>query len=226
MKGHIKISMIFMVFALLISLFSCKKSENDHIYNLKVNYKTISLYCYPEGRILWSFIVNVEDGIPPFNYYWISPETTSARDTFALDITKNSVIRLEIEDAGKNWGRLNLVIRKDTIDSLKYDYRNQFIGEYLGMYHTSYYDWHSMPGPVYTSKIDTELIQKGEKFSQVMLSSWLLDFDFNTRTFSYFYPSYSNAVLRNDSLYFNSRQSIYNSNYFTGIRIKAGDSVP
>jgi hypothetical protein len=220
MKGNTRIIMIFMAFAVICSFHACKKSDNDHIYNLKVNCKTTSLYCYPEGRILWSFLVNVENGVPPYNFNWISPETTSTGDTFTLDITKNSVIRLEIEDAGKNRGKLSLEVKQDTIDSLKYDYRNQFIGEYMGTTTDSYYDWHTMPAPEYTSTIDTFTILKAEKFSQVMLSSWNLDFDFNTRAFSYLSPSLSNATLHNDTLYFYSHPGLYDSHSFTGIKIE------
>jgi hypothetical protein len=215
-----------MVFIFIIAFYACGKNENDHIYNLKVNYKTNNLYCYPEGRIIWSLLLDVENGVPPYNYNWISPEIANEGDTVIIDLTTNQVIHLEIEDAEKNRGRLNLKIRNDTIDSLKYDYRNQYIGEYIGVMTDYYYDWHMMPAPVYTNTVDTFFVQKTDKFSQVMLHYWVLDFDFNTRSFSYIFPSYAYAYLRNDSLIYYSHTGLYESYYFTGIKIKADISLP
>lgn len=224
MKRHTRFILQFVVFA-AISLYACKKNEDDHIYSLKVNYKTIGLYCYPESRIQWSFSVYVENGVPPYHYNWIRPEITSEGDTFAIDITENPVIRLEIEDAEENWGKLNLKIKKDTIDSLKYDYRNLYIGEYRGMTTAYYYDWHSMPGPEYTLYADTFFVQKAEKFSQVMINTWKLDFDYNSSTFSYLNGGYANSHLYNDTLYLYSHTGLYDSHTFIGTKIKAGDDL-
>lgn len=218
--------MKFMLFVFIITLYACGKKGDDHIYNLKVSYKTNNLYCYPEKKILWSFLLDVENGVPPYNYNWISPEITYEGDTVNIDLTNNPVIHLEIEDAEKNWGKLTLKIRNDTIDSLKYDYRNQFIGEYIGLMTEYYYDWHMMPAPVYTSVTDTFLVQKAEKFSQVKLKYRNLDFDFNTRTFSYVYPAYSYTYIHNDTLYYYAHSGLYDSYHFTGIKIKGGNSVP
>lgn len=123
--------LIIFVFFLLL-WFSCKKDEvvdnsND---NFMVNINVTNLICFPNDSISLTFLINVTNGIPPYSYNWIKPSNFVGAGPFTINVKSDVTLDLEVSDGVNSKVKYLYEIQKDTIDSLKYDYRNTYIGNY------------------------------------------------------------------------------------------------
>lgn len=164
-----------LILASFLLLCSCKKQGegvNDNGNNFKVGIKVNSLICYPYDNISLSFFINVENGSPPYSYKWIEPESFSGPGPFTIKVKSDLLLKLEVSDAIIHKVTYRFVIRKDTIDSLKYDYRNKYIGDYAC--EVIYHETTIGPGGVITTQDttyhDTITVSKHAQFDMLNIS--------------------------------------------------------
>lgn len=130
MKIRVILSIITLTgFGLLIG---CKKdvtvtSRSDFKADLLIN----KLICYPNDSISISFEISPREGNRPYSYKWILPDTFTGSGPFNVNLVEDLKISAIIKDANLKQLDFSSIILKDTIDSLKYDYRNDFIGDYI-----------------------------------------------------------------------------------------------
>jgi len=121
-----KILFLFVCFSFL----SCEKNTKENI-DFNVDLKITDLICYPDDIIHISFLISPANGIAPYTFKWISPDTLDGSGPFDLDIKSNLYLHAEVCDADSNKIDFQYELLKDTIDFLLYDYRNRFTGLYL-----------------------------------------------------------------------------------------------
>ena len=122
-----------MILASFLLIFSCKKKGEEvdnSINNFKVNINVTNLICFPYDSISLTFLINVTHGTPPYSYNWINPSAFVGAGPFTINVKSDVNLDLEVSDASNNKVKYLCEIKKDTIDSLKYDYRNTYIGNY------------------------------------------------------------------------------------------------
>lgn len=129
-----KIRLILLIFTLtgFGLLLSCKKDptetpRSDFKADLLIN----RLICYPNDSISLSFEISPKEGNGPYLYKWILPDTFTGSGPFVVNLAKDLQISVTIKDANLKQLDFSSIILKDTIDPLKYDYRNDFIGDYI-----------------------------------------------------------------------------------------------
>ncbi len=173
MKTFVK----FFVLYALLSVFACQK-ENSEL-NFKVGIEIISLTCFPNDSISITFKVSSTDGKPPYTYKWINPATFTGEGPFTLNIQNNTNLDVTVSDSINRKMKFHYEIKKDTIDSLKYDYRNLFTGKYKG---THIRTWKPMQSQYPVTDIDNDYVisvTKHKDFKKLIISGW--DFYLNIK---------------------------------------------
>ncbi len=199
-------------FVVLMSFFfiiSCRKDTDKLTFDVSMN--ITSLICYPNDSISMTFYVNSSNGKAPYNYNWINPDTFAGEGPFTINININILLDLEVIDANNTKMRFRYEIKKDTIDSLKFDYRNAYTGLYDCT--VNYCDAHQNPA-VYSTYQDTIDIFKHNDFKMLQISNIQeVDFNFRKLTFGGYHLS---GKFKNDSIkfyYFLTPAAIYNYTY-------------
>ncbi len=113
-------------------LISCKKDlteapRSDFKADLLIN----KLICYPNDSTSLSFELSPKEGNGLYSYKWILPDTFTGSGPFVVNLVEDLKISVTIKDSNLKQLDFSSIILKDTIDSLKYDYRNDFIGDYI-----------------------------------------------------------------------------------------------
>lgn len=120
----------FRLFILFILVFSLSCKDDNESLNFKNDIKITNLVCYPDESIMMTFSLTSTGGNPPYTYHWITPDTLVGKGPFTINITNNPLLELEAIDANLTKIKFQYTVQKDTIDPLKYDYRNSFLGFY------------------------------------------------------------------------------------------------
>ncbi len=130
MKYSLKILLSILIgFALFQN---CKKESNDQPrFDFNADLLIKRLICYPNDSISVSFEVSPKDGNGPYSYKWLMPDTLKGSGPFVVNLVENLKILVTIKDVNSKRLDFSYIIKKDTIDSLKYDYRNDVIGSYV-----------------------------------------------------------------------------------------------
>lgn len=140
MKISLRILIIILIgFALLQN---CKKGSNEiPRSDFKADLLIKRLICYPNDSISICFEVSPRDGNGSYTYNWIMPDTLKGSGPFTVNLVEDMKLSVKIKDANSKQLDFSYLIKKDTIDSLKYDYRNHVIGRYVCDFDNS---WHQM----------------------------------------------------------------------------------
>jgi hypothetical protein len=199
------------------------RTLKDEIKSLNVDFKIIDLIYYPDDSIPLTFMITSTNGIQPYNYNWINPDTLVGEGPFTIDLSNNSIFYVEVKDADNNKVILHYEIRKDTIDRLKYDYRNDFIGLYNC---EVIYSWVVDSNGIYIGRNydiyqDTIEVIKHSDFQKINISNVVSDLNFSYRdsTFSGYHTS---GKFKGDSIifyFFATPAALYSWNY-KGLKIK------
>jgi len=119
-------SIIILIALISITSLKCCNHSNDISSEIVVN----RLIYYPEDSISLEFELSIEAEYEPYSLQWIKPDTFKGTGPFTVNINEDLLIDVLISDAEGYQFEFIQVIQKDTIDSLKYDYRTLYYGEY------------------------------------------------------------------------------------------------
>ena len=113
---------------LVLTCYSCEKQKTatiDFVYNAS------EIIYYPDKHISIIFDVKPKYDIGDYTIKWYSPDTLVGEGPFKITITNNLVLDFEISDDNNNVKRFQYEVKIDAIDSVNYDYRNDYIGAYF-----------------------------------------------------------------------------------------------
>jgi hypothetical protein len=212
--------------AILILLnFSCEK---DHNPRLDFEFQTIEVYYYPDKHISMTFNIIPKSDKGPFLLKWFNPDSLKEEGPYTINLSDNLMLDFEILDAQNISQRFTYEIETDTIDSLKYDYRNNYIGTYscdvTSSYEgsTKYYQ-------------DTLIVIKNNAFNMLNILTRfdiINNYEGNKMTYlnsngyvSYptgeFYGYHSGVSFSNDSIHYSVSGPLgfYYTNTYEGIRL-------
>lgn len=203
MKSCLKILVSTIV---ICSLFqNCQEESYEPKKDFQADLLVKSLICYPDDSISLRFELSPKDGTEPYSYQWIIPDTLEGSGPFTVNLKEDLKILVKITDANSKQLDYSLTIKKDTIDSLKYDYRNLIVGKYL----CDYEEWYPTLTDTGWVQIknnyrDTLVIANGEQFSNLVCGYYNeLSYTGKTNRFTYVWGSVSSSVyVRNDSVYY------------------------
>jgi len=211
---------------ILISLnYSCEKNTNS---KLDFGFHATKIVYYPEKRISLTFNIVPEGYNSPFTLKWYDPDSLQEEGPYTIYMTKDLLLDFEILDAINTSKRFTYEIKIDTIDSLKYDYRNQYIGEYSCNVTYSFAD-------EIKYYLDTITVAKSNSFNNVTIltkNDIINNYEGNQMTYlnthgyySYpegnFYGYHSGVAFTNDSIHYTASGPLgfYYTNVYEGIRI-------
>ena len=117
---------IYITILFLLS-FSCKK-EKDSIIDFKFNASKIAYY--PNKHISVTFEIVPEVNYAPYKLKWFVPDSFKEIGPYVIKLTSDVILDFEIIDSKNVSKRCTYEIKADMIDSIKYDYRNDYIGKY------------------------------------------------------------------------------------------------
>jgi hypothetical protein len=126
-----------LLFLVLVSGISCVKEDdipvppNPDSFELRLSVDKI--VCYPNDSIRLTYAVATLGALAPLTYTWIQPLTNSGAGPFNVQLSADQPILLEVTDARAITRRLETIIQKDTIDSLRYDWRELYLADYTGL---------------------------------------------------------------------------------------------
>lgn len=195
---------IWMILVAFLILFSCKKEseeENSIVNHLEVNASVTRLVYFPYDSISLTFLIEATNGTPPYNHHWINPPGFTGAGPFTIDVESDTTLEVEVSDAGNEKINYLYEVRKDTIDPLKYDYRDLYAGRY-GC--TVVYKWYveDSTGAMHfydTTYLDTLTVLKDPLFNYLKIAK------FQPLKYYvggvYFMTGNTSATLRNDSIY-------------------------
>lgn len=113
---------------LVLTCYSCEKQKTatiDFVYNAS------EIIYYPDKHISIIFDVKPKYDIGDYTIKWYSPDTLVGEGPFEITISNNLVLDFEISDDNNNVKRFQYEVKIDAIDSVNYDYRNDYIGAYF-----------------------------------------------------------------------------------------------
>jgi hypothetical protein len=163
-----------------------------------------------------TFVISSMNGKAPYKYNWNKPDTFSGEGPFTIHINSNISLDVEVVDADNSKIEFLYEIKKDTIDSLKYDYRNAYVG--FCNCTVNYVDAHQNPA-VYSTYQDTIEVLKHRDFKKLQISNIQdVDFYFKKLTFGGYHLS---GQFKNDSIgfyYYLTPAAIFSYTY-KGVKI-------
>jgi len=209
-----RISPVYRIFTLLILLFSsfsCKKEVPPGIgFTIQVR----DIIYYPEKNIFIDFEVIPEGSFKPLAVLWHQPSGLQGYGPFTISISKKLLMDFEIRDANQNLERFTYEINPDTIDSLKYDYRNH----YSGRYHCKV--THHYNGS-YSYFVDTLTVEKRPVYTELSILAKSGNYTMYYLSPENFYGYHSGLIFSADSIYFTASGPLgyYYTNTYEGKRI-------
>lgn len=162
-----------------------------------------------------SFKIIPKGGNPPYFIKWFEPATFLGEGPFSVKLINDMVLDFELQDSDKAINRLSHKILKDTIDSLKYDYRNMYIGTYTCEVKYTYID------SVKYYK-DTLSVSKMNDFKSILISKKNNNWGMIYLSLNQFYGYHRGVTFRNDSKFFSESGPLgaYYTNTYKGSKIK------
>jgi len=223
-----KLFEILIIIALLF-VQSCKDENVQLIFDVDITFQ--HLIYYPNDSISMTFLMSSSGGESPYAYNWVNPDTLVGEGPFTIDISNDILLELEVIDANNTKVEFNYEIFKDTIERLKYDYRNNFMGFYdcvvLNQWVEELSD--TMIIHLSTSQETIEVI-KHDDFQKIKIINWFsemnpnfwlcdLDFNFNDSTFNG-YHTYGRFHADSIMFYYYSTPVALSSSDYKGVKIK------
>lgn len=185
-------TIILLIAIISITSLKCCNHSNDFSSEIVVN----RLVYYPEDSISLEFELLIEVEYEPYSLKWIEPDTFKGTGPFTVNINEDLLLDVLISDAEGYQFEFMQVILKDTIDSLKYDYRNVYYGEYdCEVFFDDYYNGND------SSYKEIVTITRDESFTYLTFNSnYRARFDYLT---GYFYHNRMRGrFLPDDSILF------------------------
>jgi len=120
----------YMLLLLLIAtgIASCKKQETEPA--IKVEFKLLNLSYYPNDSISLRFLISAQGGQEPYTWHWINPSELQGEGPFTLWPENDLSLELEVSDALMAKKSFHILVLRDSIDPVTYDYRNPLTGTY------------------------------------------------------------------------------------------------
>jgi len=189
-------TILILIITFLLILFSCKKSDesqNKIIPEIRIN----NIVCYPNDRISMEFEIIIKKGKEPFSYQWINPDTLKGSGPFTINLVSNLEIDVIITDSNNNNIEYIYVIKKESYDSLDYDYRNPYIGFYRCKVERNFEAPYDEIDTIY---YDTVEISKHEVFTELNTSVHYSSVNFNYRSLIFSGYRISGRFINKDSI--------------------------
>jgi len=195
---------------LLLSIISCEKKAE-----LSFDFQVIETICFPDDNIYMTLKIIPKGGNEPYLIKWYEPSNFQGEGPFSVKVNNDLSLDFEIQDSEKTSERLFYKIVTDTIDSLKYDYRNKYIGSYSCDVMYSYID-------SIRYYYDTLMVTKPEGFRNVLISNTYNNCGMNYLDSNQFYGYHRGVTFSNDSIYFSESGPLgfYYTNTYKGIKRK------
>jgi hypothetical protein len=114
------------IFVLLC--FSCSKENETQIDYL---YSESEIIYYPKKHISMIFEIKPKYDLGNYTINWFNPDSLTGEGPYKIFLTDNLVLDFEISDDKNNAKRFQHEVKADIVDSVIYDYRNDYIGKYL-----------------------------------------------------------------------------------------------
>lgn len=213
-----------LILVIIVILQSCKRDHEPLTFENDI--KITNLICYPNDSISMTFSITSTEGNPPYNYKWIKPDYLNGNGPFTIEIDGDINLQLEVTDANNSKVNFQYEIKKDTIDPLKYDYRNSLVGRYKcdAVYTSTSSDGSGNWITQKTKFQDTIEVKKNLNFTRLSFSGINVavsevDFNFKNSTFSGYHTS---GEINNDSISmytYYTPVGLYNYRY-NGVKIK------
>lgn len=217
---------IFLV--LLLTGASCHKTETkkESDFQLVVN----KLIFYPEKHVALNFTIAPIDETEPYTLKWYNPDSLTGTGPHTLRFSENTLVDFEVLIPGLASKRFSWQVLFDTIDSVKYDYRNNYEGRYIC-------EVKSTSNGTTVTYQDTLNVLKNSVFPRVNIQNrtdiqqqWegnVMIYQnangFNNSADGEFFGYHSGVTFRNDSLFYTISGPL--GNYYTmvykGIKIKS-----
>jgi hypothetical protein len=206
-----RINLFPFLLILLLTSYACRKEESPEISN-KIQIHDI-IY-YPEKNIFMEFSIIPEGSFKPLSVLWHQPSGLHGTGPFYLNISKNLFLDFDIQDARQNMERFTYGINPDTIDSVKYDYRNH----YTGRYHCKV--THHYNGS-YSYFVDTLNVEKKPGFKELKIIARDGNYNMIYLSPENFFGYHSGLYFTSDSIHFTASGPLgyYYTNVYEGIRI-------
>lgn len=197
-------------FILLFGIISCDRKPE-----LSFDFQALDIVYFPDSEIYMSFKIIPKGGNPPYFIKWFEPATFLGEGPFSVKLIDDMVLDFELQDSDKAINRLSHKILKDTIDSLKYDYRNMYIGTYTCEVKYTYID-----SVKYYQ--DTLSVSKMNDFKSLLISKKNNNWGMIYLSLNQFYGYHRGVTFRNDSIFFSESGPLgaYYTNTYKGSKIK------
>lgn len=173
------------IFLFLFIIFSqaCNKDKEQLDFDIEIIFT--DLIFYPNDSISITFFIEPKGGTPPYKFNWINPQLIDSKGPFTIIIADDYVFDLTVIDANNTHINFQYEILKDTIDRLKYDYRNSLIGNYnCQVLHRWVEDSNGIYIPYENIFQDTIEVTKNNDFEMINISDFLnLNLNFRDSTF-------------------------------------------
>lgn len=169
---------------ILLILFGCNDKPDDYENLIQAECIVNELVCFPNDSISMEFELSILAEKKPYSIQWITPDTLKGSGPFTIDVVDDVRLEMIITDYEDQQFEFIHLIHKDTIDSLKYDYRDSYTGLYECEVH--YNDYYSTP-QFDTTYHDTLEISKDEIFTGLQIDPGItasVEFDFKSLTFN------------------------------------------
>jgi len=214
-NGIKMISLLIFTMIGTFSLLSCEKKAE-----LSFDFQPIETVFFPENKIYMTFKIIPKGGDEPYSIKWHEPSNLQGEGPFTVKIDSDLSLDFEIQDSENEIKHLTYKIVKDTIDSLKYDYRNKFIGNYSCNVRYTYRDTDIDSVRDY---FDTLMVTKPEGFLGISVSNKKKSWGMSYNDSNEFYGYHRFVSFNHDSIYFTESGPLgfYYTNSFHGTKIES-----
>jgi len=214
--GDIFNSKIFLISILIFVGYSCEKEKN---IITEFDFQLIELTYYPEKQITMIFDILPKGNIENYTLEWFNPDSLEERGPYTITFSNDIILDYEVSENDNTIQRFQHKIMTDTIDSLKYDYRKNYIGTYNCNVKYTYEDSTSYYK-------DTLTVEKSNTFKMLNIEGNAMTYLNSNGYYNYqtgnFYGYHSSVLFSNDSIHYITHGSL--GNYYTisyeGVKIK------
>jgi len=209
LPGSKKIQILYCLLILIITCSSCKKDSGPSF-----NFNLLEIVCYPDNNTYITFKIIPIGENEPLNIIWNDPSNFTGQGPFTVKSDSNILLDFEIQDFENISKRFTYELKNETRDSLKYDYRDKYIGSYICDVITKYQsstEYHN----------DTLIVSKTGGFKNLTISNLHNNWGMNYNGSDDFYGYHSFVSFINDSIYFSESgpMGFYYTNTYKGGKI-------
>lgn len=216
---------ILLITILLFIGYACEKEKNRMT---EFEFQTMDITYYPEKQITMIFDIVPKGDLENYTVKWFNPDTLEDRGPYKIKFSTDIILDYEVLENGNTVQRFQYEIQPDTIDSLKYDYRNNYIGIYRCNVKYSFEDSTS-----YFQ--DTLTVVKNNTFSMLNIltphdilnnyegnkMTYLNSNGYNNYPTGDFYGYHAGVSFSNDSIHYSASGPLgfYYTNSYEGVKI-------